>query len=304
MKVSIVIPAWNAAATLRAAVDSCLAQTVPVEIVVVDDGSTDGTPDVLSELPAGVCKVSIPNGGVARARNHGAALTTGEWLVFLDADDVLLPWACERLVAAAGPAGLVYGYILERGRPGVLDRLSGHPFCAGDPPLPAQRNFDRGAIITPGSAAVRRDVFETCGGFLSGTEPMEDRDLWIRCGLVTSVAHCGTVVLDKTWSAGSHGSQAAKRIYRGWMSKARLRRWGAARGYDVSWIPADSELITQAIREAIHYGCGEILPALVRDARGTGARNVWTLRAAIRSRIARRPEPDWIAASAQPEALG
>lgn len=303
--VSIVIPTFNAAGFVSAAAMSALGQHErSVEVVVVDDGSTDGTADVLRGLPAGVRACTIPNGGVAAARNHGAALTSGEWLLFLDSDDVLMPWACEQLCAHAGEAGVVYGYVLERGGEGALDRLTGHSFCVGKPPLPAQRNFDRAAIITPGSAVVRRDVFERAGGFLSGTEPMEDRDLWLRCGLLAPTAHCGTVVLDKTWRPGSHGSQAAKRIYRGWMSKARLRRWGAARGLDVSWIPSDADLVTQAIREAIHYRCPEILPALLRDARSAGFQNFWTWRALWTARLIGRDEPEWVVASAGAEALG
>ena len=90
--ISVIIPAYNAARFLAEAVASVRAQTVrAAEIIIVDDGSTDGTPAVIAALGAGLRSVCQPQRGAAAARNRGAELAGGEWLAFLDADDLWLP---------------------------------------------------------------------------------------------------------------------------------------------------------------------------------------------------------------------
>ena len=89
---SVVIPAYNAAATLARAIDSVRAQTWPAhEIIVVDDGSSDATAEVAARYGDAVHLVRQPNRGVSAARNAGAAAATGDWLAFLDADDWYTP---------------------------------------------------------------------------------------------------------------------------------------------------------------------------------------------------------------------
>ena len=89
---SIVIPAYNAATTLARAIESVRAQSWPAhEVIVVDDGSTDDTADVASQVGGAVRLIRQPNSGVSAARNAGAAAATGDWLAFLDADDWYTP---------------------------------------------------------------------------------------------------------------------------------------------------------------------------------------------------------------------
>lgn len=89
---SVIIPAFNAAATLARAIESVRAQTWPVhEIIVVDDGSTDATPEVARRFGDAVRLIAQRNSGVSAARNAGAAAATGDWLAFLDADDWYAP---------------------------------------------------------------------------------------------------------------------------------------------------------------------------------------------------------------------
>jgi hypothetical protein len=109
-QVSIVIPSWNAAASVGRALDSVLAERgVELECVVVDDGSVDGTADVVREIaardPRVVLVASPVNEGVSAARNRGLDAVRGEWLTFLDADDRLLPGAIGALHGAAVRAG-------------------------------------------------------------------------------------------------------------------------------------------------------------------------------------------------------
>ena len=89
---SVIIPAYNSDATLARAIDSVLAQSHPAqEIIVVDDGSTDGTPDVAARYGKNLRYVLQDNAGVSSARNHGAQAASGDWLAFLDADDWYYP---------------------------------------------------------------------------------------------------------------------------------------------------------------------------------------------------------------------
>lgn len=89
---SVIIPAYNAAATLGRAIDSVLAQHYrPIEIIVVDDGSSDDTALVARRYGEQVKYIYQPNAGVSAARNHGADCAKGDWLAFLDADDWYYP---------------------------------------------------------------------------------------------------------------------------------------------------------------------------------------------------------------------
>jgi len=100
MRISVVIPAFDAEATVGAAVSSALWQTYrDFEVVVVDDGSRDATREIATSFPAPVRVVAQENTGVAAARNRGVAEAKGELVAFCDADDVLLPQHLEALVA-------------------------------------------------------------------------------------------------------------------------------------------------------------------------------------------------------------
>jgi GT2 family glycosyltransferase len=99
VRVSIVIPAFDAQATVGAAISSSLWQAyADLEVVVVDDGSTDATAEIASAFPEPVRVVSQANSGVAAARNRGVAEARGELIAFCDADDVFLPGHLEALV--------------------------------------------------------------------------------------------------------------------------------------------------------------------------------------------------------------
>lgn len=90
--VSIVIPAWNAERTIKAAVESALAQRYPkVEVVVVNDGSTDGTGAELATFGERIRVVHQPNGGLPAARNRSHTEARGEFIAWLDADDLMDP---------------------------------------------------------------------------------------------------------------------------------------------------------------------------------------------------------------------
>lgn len=102
--VSIVIPNFNYGRYLRIAIDSALAQTyLPVEVIVVDDGSTDDSREVIESYGERIVAIIKANGGHGSALNAGYAASRGEIVIFLDADDDLVPEAVERVVTAWRP---------------------------------------------------------------------------------------------------------------------------------------------------------------------------------------------------------
>ena len=105
MKLSVIVPAYNAEKTIRQSLDSILAQTRPVdELIVINDGSTDGTEKILQEYsdayPACFRFRTVENGGQGRARNIGFDLSSGDWIGYVDSDDWIDPEMYERLIAA------------------------------------------------------------------------------------------------------------------------------------------------------------------------------------------------------------
>src|SRR5688572_33231336 len=98
--VSVVIPAYNAAAFIRETIDSALAQTYrDFEVIVVNDGSTDDTMARLREFGSRIRVHEQSNSGVATARNSGVKIATGSWIAFLDSDDLWMPQKLERQLA-------------------------------------------------------------------------------------------------------------------------------------------------------------------------------------------------------------
>jgi glycosyltransferase involved in cell wall biosynthesis len=178
-RVSVVIPVYNLRTFLPQAIDSALAQTVPVEVIVVDDGSTDGSGDVAAGYGARVTVVRQENRGLSAARNAGIARATGALLQFLDADDRLLPEKAASAVAVfdADPAaGLVYSgcrFVDETNR--VLPQ---HGWSRDEGAVLPQLVL--GNLINPVAAIVRRELVEAAGGFDESLTSLEDWCLWLR----------------------------------------------------------------------------------------------------------------------------
>jgi len=299
---SIVIPAYNAGSWLEATIRSCLCSDSSVrEIIVVDDGSTDDTPEVCRAFGGSIRFLRVANGGVSRARNIGASVASGEWLLFLDSDDLLEAGAPAALVATAHGhgAGMAYGLVKERREPPLQPRITGQGHAAGQPPLPALRNYWRCAVITPGSAVIRRDLHERIGGFVSGYEPMEDRDYWIKAGLLTPCAHTDSIVLDKIWRPVSAGKMNAERVWNGLRSRLDLPRWCEARGIRFpEQLPRDERtLFDKALNEAVWCKCWDLVGLLLDECRVRGIRSFWTMKAAcefaLRGGNRCHPAPTW-----------
>ncbi|MGH2897618.1 MAG: glycosyltransferase family 2 protein [Solirubrobacteraceae bacterium] len=179
-RVSVVIPCYNTGHYLREAIDSARAQSpAPHELLVVDDGSTDDSARAASGIP-GVRLVSQANQGVSEARNRGMLETSGEFVVFHDADDRLLPGALEigvRELAAHPECAFVYGF-------SRYIRSDGTPIETETPERVKDASYARmlggSALVPPSCAMFRRSAIEAIGGFTRGQALAEDYDFYLR----------------------------------------------------------------------------------------------------------------------------
>lgn len=177
-QISIVIPCFNAAAHLQEALDSAAAQlrTVDAEIIVVDDGSTDGSADIVRQCPSARL-VQTPNRGVSAARNRGLEVAAGQWIKFLDADDLLYEGALARqwrLAERNGSPVVPVGGYLESGPKRTRRRK---------PPRLFRHEHTASVILAnihPSTPLHRRDLLEKVGGFDTRFKTDEDWDLHVR----------------------------------------------------------------------------------------------------------------------------
>ena len=178
--VSVIIPCYNYARFLGEAIESVLRQEYqPVEIVVIDDGSTDHTERVAARYPS-VQYYYQPNAGLATARNAGISKSRGRYILFLDADDLLCMGALEAAVSVMleNPAcGFVYGDFRATGRDGT-------DFVSFDMPSHHRDDylglFDGNHIAMCAAVLYPRYVLEQVGGFRTELRAAEDYDLHFR----------------------------------------------------------------------------------------------------------------------------
>jgi len=178
--VSVVIPTYNRKGMLQRALQSVFAQSVsPLEIIVVDDGSQDGTADWLARACPQVVCLSQANRGVSAARNCGIAQAQGEWIALLDADDVWLPTKLEQQWSAIEQSTAIRVCHTEElwvfnGKPirmaAKFKKQSGWIFT---------RSL-RHCAISPSTVLIQRTVFADIGDFDESLPVCEDYDLWLR----------------------------------------------------------------------------------------------------------------------------
>ena len=202
MNFSVVIPAYNAAATLRETIDSALAQTHKAqEILVFNDGSTDETDASLQSYGSAITVFTQPNGGVARARNFMCARVTGDLVAFLDADDVWHPRYLEiqhRQLTAFPQAVAAFSDHTDLAGYGHYSPDPGLNAAVPQPTVYEPRNFISSYDASPlrfqmSGCCVRRSVLETLGPepFFVGASGADDTYFHNLLPLLGPVVHAG-----------------------------------------------------------------------------------------------------------------
>lgn len=211
MNITAIIPTFNRKQVVHRAIDSAISQTYPVqEIIVVDDGSTDGTFEELCFRYGDRIKlIRQENAGVSAARNHGVALAEGEWIAFLDSDDVWFPRKIELQMAALEQFSGISGFcftdncftgsgvdkhsffeqceFLPKAGGGILDKVQSRILAGVEP-------FFTSSVI------VSRKLLIQAGGFDVAMVLREDTDLFFRLSLLTEACYVPEVMvaIDRT----------------------------------------------------------------------------------------------------------
>jgi glycosyltransferase involved in cell wall biosynthesis len=206
---SVVIPTYNRSGMVREAVASVLAQTQPAgEVIVVDDGSTDDTAAVLESFRSAIHLISQPHRGVSAARNTGIRAAAGEWLAFLDSDDLWLPQKLrvqldffgehrECRICQTEEIWLRNDRTLNPKK--YHKKPRGHCF----PEL-----LER-CLISPSAVIIHREVFVEVGLFDESLPVCEDYDLWLRIGYRYPI---GLIEEPLTIKCGGHADQLSNSI--------------------------------------------------------------------------------------------
>jgi glycosyltransferase involved in cell wall biosynthesis len=180
--ISVIIPVYNAAGTILETLDSVSRQTFPdFEILVIDDGSTDETVSRLGQVHDGRMRLaSFPNGGLAEARNRGIREARGEFLSFIDADDLWTPEKLESQLTALRShpeAGIAYSWTVFIDQQGRFLFAKEPMFFEGD----VSAHLLKSCFIASGSnVLIRRRCVESVGSFDVGLKAAEDWDYWLR----------------------------------------------------------------------------------------------------------------------------
>lgn len=178
--ISVVIPTYNRAEFISSAIDSVLSQTHRnLELIIVDDGSTDNTEKIVNKYDS-VRYIKINNHGVGYARNIGIKASKGEYIAFLDSDDM---WSCNKLELQLShylehpDAGIIVGSC------GYIDK-NGNKIGSKDisPPVISNEEMEIFMAIPGGpcNVLIKKSILDDIGGFDTSLLRSEDRDLWMR----------------------------------------------------------------------------------------------------------------------------
>jgi glycosyltransferase involved in cell wall biosynthesis len=196
--ISVVIPTYNRSHLILGAVDSVLKQTLQdFEVVIVDDGSSDGTWSVLDEIEDAKVRVikHSRNLGGAAARNSGIKVSKGKFIAFLDSDDRWMPEKLAKQAALAerenDTTGIIFCGTAVVNEQGEHIRFDGKG-------LTGESKLDimyKNVIGSTSVAFVRRECFEKCGLFDESLPACQDWDMWIRIGSVYDFVSVGDVLV-------------------------------------------------------------------------------------------------------------
>lgn len=230
MKYSIIIPAYNIEAHLEKALGSAYSQTLePDEIIIVDDGSTDNTSKIAKQFP--VKYVYQKNAGAAVARNRAVQEASGEWIIFLDGDDELLPDRIQRLeellLTQDPKVVMVAGDEFEGNNDTGWELKELHTYFDASKPLFPQ--LFKNCFLSTSSMAVKREAFLAVGGMDPALRSAQDYDLWLRLAELGDLSFINKPISKYTLRPNTISSDPLKRyvclksIFRKHMHKVSLK---------------------------------------------------------------------------------
>jgi amino acid adenylation domain-containing protein len=243
--VSVIIPAYNSAKYLAEAIASVISQThLGCEIVVVDDGSTDQTKEVCAQYPT-VKYIYQSNQGLPAARNKGVKASSGQYLVFLDSDDCLLPSALEmglQAIQERPEVGFVFGRYLYRVARAdetfnTVDTFEHQPAIANYATILADRHRTQCACVM-----FRRRVFEAVGGYNRELWALEDIDLLLRIAGDFPIYYHHQIVSEYRIRDQNMSSKSAAMLV-GSLSAYRLQRFYVAQHPEYAEVYAEGEQV-------------------------------------------------------------
>ena len=210
MKLSVIIPTYNRADRLPHAIESVLCQQLPkdldsLQLIVVDDGSTDNTAAMMALRFPDVSFIEQPNSGVSAARNRGLREASGEWIALLDSDDEWLPKKLLRQFEILSESQLLVCHTqevwLRNGK--RVNQMDKHQKKGGwifEHCLPM-------CAMSPSSIIIHHSVFKTVGDFDEELPACEDYDLWLRITSRYEVAYVEQTCINKY---GGHEDQLSR----------------------------------------------------------------------------------------------
>ena len=209
--VSVIIPTFNRASVLSRALDSVLGKNskgLDIELIVIDDGSTDMTKEIVTEQYPNVLYNYQKNQGVSAARNRGLQLATKEWIALLDSDDEWLPGKLAKQFELLNQTNLEICHTEEIWiRNGVrVNQMNKHAKAGGwifNNCLPL-------CAMSPSSILMHKSVFDSVGGFNEKLPACEDYDLWLRIASQYEVAFVETPLINKY---GGHEDQLSRQYW-------------------------------------------------------------------------------------------
>ncbi|MBW4652118.1 MAG: glycosyltransferase [Kaiparowitsia implicata GSE-PSE-MK54-09C] len=189
--VSILIPCFNAERWLAEAIESCLNQTYSnIEIIIIDDGSTDRSPEIIKQYSSTIHRCRIiskftPNRGGNHARNLAFSLSHGDYIQYLDADDYILPEKIEKQVnfLEAVNADIVYGDWRRLYHQSDSSIVWGDPQISGEQSNLLERLLANDWWVAVAAFLYRRESVEKIGGWDENLTVAQDRDFFLRCVL-------------------------------------------------------------------------------------------------------------------------
>ena len=243
VRFSVVMPVYNREKYLRQAVDSVLSQTfTDYELIAVDDGSTDQSPEILQSYGDRIKAIRQSNSGPEVARNTGVAVAQGEYLVMVDSDDALLPHALatyDRIIREFDSPPIIVGSLKE-----FRDNQEIHPEAIASHPMEILRfrdylSKDTSFGVSIGGIVIKKSVFDEVGGFRNSTPEtfhVEDANLILKVGTY------GPFILIRkpyTYLYRQHGDNSVRNpraIINGWYWILRTERQGQYPGGRERWL--------------------------------------------------------------------